>query len=141
MALYPSPSSQEIAQVEALTGYPFPEALVSLYKIHGNGGFGPAYGFLGLRSGHSTDLGDCAIQLYQKFSNLDPEDPGWSWPQPLFPLLHAGCSIHYCVDLQTKDNPVVKFDPNGFGPGSRWQEAFEVINPSLKLWLKQINVS
>ncbi|GHA76692.1 SMI1/KNR4 family protein [Cognatilysobacter bugurensis] len=132
---YPPPSELEIAEVERAVGHTLPEALVSLYVAQGNGGFGPDEGLLGLSTGHVTDLGDSALGLCQTLSSPDPEDPGWSWPSDLLPILHIGCAIYYCVHLAAPGNPVVQFDPNGFGPGDDWRGAFTVVSPSLEGWL------
>ncbi|WP_299343250.1 SMI1/KNR4 family protein [uncultured Pseudoxanthomonas sp.] len=132
---YPAPTNEEIAEVESTIGYSLPSALVELYAKRGNGGFGPDYGLLGLGSGHLTDQGDTALSLYRIFNEPDTEDPGWAWPKHLLPIIHAGCAIHYCIDLASPDNPVVKFDPNGFGPGDDWQAAFSVASSKLEPWL------
>ena len=132
---YSPPTQQEIAEVEATVGYPLPAELIALYAERGNGGFGPDYGLLGLASGHVTDQGDTALSIYCAFSQADPEDPSWAWPKNLLPILHVGCAIQYCIDLAAPDNPVIQFDPNGFGPGDNWQGAFSIASPELGPWL------
>jgi hypothetical protein len=132
---YPAPTELEIAEVEIAVGFPLPPALTALYSSRGNGGFGPDYGLLGLGSGHITDQGDTALSLYRIFISPDPDDPSWVWPKHLLPILHLGCAIHYCIDLATPGNPVVQFDPNGFGPGDNWDAAFAVVFPKLGPWL------
>jgi len=132
---YPAPTREEIAEVESSVGLPLPSALIELYLARGNGGFGPDYGMLGLGSGHPTDLGDTALSLYRSLCEVDPEDPGWAWPKHLLPILHIGCAIYYCIDLAAPGNPVVQFDPNGFGPGDDWHGAFSVASPKLEPWL------
>ncbi|MCC4612990.1 hypothetical protein LL963_12935 [Xanthomonas campestris pv. esculenti] len=108
---------------------------MSFYAKRGNGGFGPDYGLLGLGSGHLTDQGANALSLYSMFSQPDQDDPGRAWPKHLLPILHVGCAIHYCIDLAAPDNPVVVFDPNGFGPGDNWQGAFSMAYRKLESWL------
>lgn len=135
---YPAPTKLEIAQVEKELGFPLPNALTELYALRGNGGFGPDYGLLGLGSGHVTDQGDTALDLYRSLSSVDPDDPGWSWPRHLFPVLHIGCAIYYCIDLINADHPVVQFDPNGSAPGDDWADAFTVVFLKLELWLEGI---
>lgn len=135
---YPPPTKEEIAEVERTVGRALPAALTRLYAIRGNGGFGPDYGLLGLASGHVTDLGDTALSLYRLFSQPEPDAPRWIWPEHLFPILHHGCGIHYCIDLTTPGNPVVVFDPNGFGPDDSWDGAFSVVCPRLELWLSML---
>ena len=132
---YPAPAAEEIAKVEAELGYSLPAPLLAAYVSRGNGGFGPEYGLLGLASGHTTDQGDSALALYQSLSSLDPDDSAWAWPRPLLPILHVGCAIYYCVNLAEPGNPVVQFDPNPFGPGDDWSQAFSVVSPSLESWL------
>ena len=132
---FSAPTPQEIAEVETAVGCPLPTELIEIYASRGNGGFGPDYGLLGLGSGHVTDQGDTALSLYRLFNQPDPDEPSWTWPKHLLPILHIGCAIHYCVDLSTPGNPVVQFDPNGFGPGDSWEGAFSVVFPKLGPWL------
>ncbi|MGO4223639.1 SMI1/KNR4 family protein [Lysobacter sp. TAF61] len=132
---HPAPTQDEVAEVEKVVGFPLPPALVALYALRGNGGFGPDYGLLGLSSGHVTDQGDTALSLYRVLNSSDPDDPGWVWRRHLLPILHLGCAIHYCIDLATPGNPVVQFDPNAFGPGDDWSGAFTVAFPKLGPWL------
>ena len=132
---YPAPAAEEIATVEAALARPLPAPLLAAYAARGNGGFGPEYGLLGLGSGHTTDQGDTALALYQALSAPDPDDPGWSWPPELLPILHVGCAIYYCVNLAAPSHPVVQFDPNAFGPGDDWAQAFSLVSPSLETWL------
>lgn len=132
------PAQEEIAEAESVTGYALPSALLHLYAERGNGGFGPDYGLLGLGSGHLTDQGDTALSLYKILTQSDPEDPGWFWPRHLLPILHVGCAIHYCVDLFAPGNPVVRFDPNGFGPGDNWEIAFTTVDTTLEDWLSRL---
>jgi hypothetical protein len=132
---YPAPTQAEIAELEKAVGFSLPTTLIELYASRGNGGFGPDYGLLGLGSGHVTDQGDTALSLYRVLNSPDPDDPGWVWPKHLLPILHLGCAIHYCIDLATPGNPVVQFDPNGFGPGGNWDGAFTVAFPKLEPWL------
>ena len=133
---FPAPTQDEIAEVERTVGCTLPSELLKLYALRGNGGFGPDYGLLGLNSGHITDQGDTALSLYRLYRQPDPDDLGWVWPQSLLPILHVGCAIHHCIDLATSGNPVVQFDPNGFGGADGWAGAFSVICPKLELWLR-----
>jgi cell wall assembly regulator SMI1 len=132
---FPAPSDNEIQSVERELGHTLPPALLRLYAVRGNGGFGPPYGLLGIASGHVTDLGDTAVSLYRTFYLPDPDAPDWVWPRNLLPILHAGCGIHYCIDLASPSNAVIKFDPNGYAPGDDWSGAFTVASPSLEPWL------
>ena len=132
---YSAPIQDEIELVERTVGAKLPTALVAAYSLRGNGGFGPDYGLLGLASGHVTDQGDTALSLYRVLSSPDPDDPSWVWPKNLLPILHLGCAIYYCIDLVAAGNPIVKFDPNPFGPGDNWEEAFTVTHPSAEAWL------
>jgi hypothetical protein len=132
---FPPPSASEIDAVQAELGYKLPASLLNVYAAHGNGGFGPEYGLLGLGSGHVTDLGDTAISLYRAFRTPDPEAPTHVWPQNLLPILHVGCAVHYCINLAAPQNQVVKFDPNGYAPCDDWSGAFTVTSSSLESWL------
>ena len=132
---FPAPAQAEIEAVEREIGAPLPRPLIATYASRGNGGFGPEYGLLGLASGHVTDQGDTALGLYRMFASHDPDDPNWIWPKHLLPILHIGCAIYLCVDLKSLGNPVVQFDPNGYGPGGDLRNSFTVAFPTLESWL------
>ncbi len=69
----PPPASQaRIREVEALVGSPLPGLLKSLYAL-ANGGFGPGYGLLGLRSGYADDMDRTAVDILE-------EVPKGFWP-------------------------------------------------------------
>jgi len=128
---------EEAKQFEEEAGVSLPEALVMLYENKGNGGFGPEYGMLGIITGHKTDLGDSILSLYKTFCESDPEDPGWYWPRNLVPFIHVGCAIHYCVDLNNNNYPVIEFDPNGYGPGEELSNHFKQKQQSFNDWVNE----
>ncbi len=126
----------EIIEFKDKTGIDLPKDFVELYLEKGNGGFGPDYGFLGIVNGHKTDLGDSMLTLYLSFLQPDEEDSGWHWPRQYIPFIDIGCAIHYCIDTSKESCPVVKFDPNGYGPGENLSAHFYRTSSSFKQWLK-----
>jgi hypothetical protein len=126
-----------IDNFEHRTGIRLPTDLKAAYSMNGNGGWGPPYGVLGLIGGHITDQGDDVLSLYQNFCSTDPEDPNWHWPRQLMPICHTGCGVHICIDVNS--GFVVKFDPNGFGPGGPpWEGAFSRVASKISEWLEKV---
>jgi len=134
---YPPISRPEVAEVETRLGFSLPTTLHQIYSGIANGGFGPGYKIIGLVGGMPLDTGHSAVDIYEAFLRPDPEDPGWGWPQGLLPICHWGCGIYSCVECVVSGNPVVRFDPNGHGPGTPWGTAFEPEAPSLDDWLQR----
>ncbi len=87
-----------IRDAEVDLGFPIPAPLRRLYLEVGDGGFGPGYGFYGLASGTEQFPDENVVYLYTLFRKGDPEDPSFSWPHRLLPVLDWGCAIRTCVD-------------------------------------------
>ncbi len=52
------------------------------------------------------------VYLFTLFRKGDPEDPAFSWPYMLLPILDWGCAIRSCVDCSTPSLPIIRHDPN-----------------------------
>lgn len=128
---------QEAEQFTGETGLVLPEVLIVLYEARGNGGFGPDYGLLGICNGHTTDLGDTMLSLYQRFCETDPDDPDWVWPRHLIPFIDIGCAIHLCLDTSDPNYKIIEFDPDFYRPGSDLHQYFREIFPSFEAWLAE----
>lgn len=131
--------SKDFLLFEKETGLHLPKSIKRMYLQFGNGGFGPDSDVMGLVSGHTDDLGSTVLKLYITFSEDDPEDPNWNWPKELIPICHLGCSMYICLDISKENVPVIKFDPNGKGPGStkeEWESAFMKLYSNLHEWIE-----
>jgi hypothetical protein len=116
-ALVPA-SAAAVREAETIIGHTLPPLLVRLYTEIGNGGFGPAYGILGLAGGHG-DGRKTAIDLYRE--SHTPLSP-WSFlPASTLPLCHWGCAIYSFIDCTQPEGPIRGWDPN---PGPVGPEAF-----------------
>lgn len=93
-----------VVEAESAAGVPLPPLLRRLYLEIGNGGFGPGYGLLGLRGGH-TAAGAIAITALES-------DVRRGWDGPAIPLLLCdwGCGITSLIDLT--DGQIWGRDPN-----------------------------
>lgn len=109
--------------VEAKLGYPLPPALKAVYAQVGNGGFGPAYGLLGLEGGAVQEDAKNALQMYAMFRQEDPCDPLWRWPDGLLPLVHLGCAMFLCVDCTDEKGRITWFEPNPHVDGEPWDDS------------------
>ncbi len=98
--LPPPVSDADIAEAERRLGFQLPGLLRQLYGTIADGGFGPPYGFLPLLTpvletklvNLSLPGRESVVQLYTLFRGGDPEDPSWSWPERLLPVLEWGCA-------------------------------------------------
>ena len=114
-------------------GFSIPELLKLVYSRVGNGGFGPGYGLIGLRSGASDEQGHTAVDLYKLKSSADRNDPTWAWPKRLLPICHWGCAIYSCIDCNSPSYPIVIFDPNAYN--DTWAPCFISTDRNLDDWL------
>src|SRR5689334_14826568 len=74
----------EITVAESAFGVQLPLVLRQLYTRIGNGGFGPGYGLLGVPPhGYRDDQRHTGLELYALFSQFDPDDAAWDWPDAL----------------------------------------------------------
>jgi hypothetical protein len=132
--LPPPVSDVDISETEKRLGFQLPDLLRELYGTVADGGFGPPYGFLPLLTpvletklpNLSLPSRHSVVQLYTLFRGGDPEDPSWTWPERLLPVLEWGCAIRSCVDCSSPLLPVVRDERDV----SRITES-----PSLERWL------
>src|SRR5262245_16217346 len=121
---HPPLSPETIAAAERQLGFALPPTLRALYARVGHGGFGPAYGLLGLVGGARQEEGLDAVGVYQRSRRPSPGDPHWTWPEGLLPLVHLGCAMFLCVDCSDTSGMVVWFEPNPHADGQPWDDAF-----------------
>jgi SMI1 / KNR4 family (SUKH-1) len=134
----PAPASpQEVGELEDDTGLRLPSFLREVYLSIANGCFGPGYGLMPLTRRPTNEADETVLDLYRSFRQPDPEDPAWTWPKDLLPICDWGCAIRSCVDCSSDQGAVIRFDPNGHGPGVEWETAFESESPSIQAWLTQ----
>jgi hypothetical protein len=101
----PPASSAEVAEFESRSGLSLPPVLKELYLSVGNGGWGPPVngdGLYGLITGHTDDLGNSALDMYQTFWGENPDEPKWCWTLGVLPICHWGCAIQSCIDCVQK---------------------------------------
>ena len=114
-------------------GFAIPELLKLVYGRVGNGGFGPGYGLMGLRTGATDDQGHDAVDAYRIYASSDPDEPSWEWRDQLLPICHWGCAIYSCIDCKTQGSPIVIFDPNMHDES--WSQCFIPTERNLESWL------
>lgn len=111
---HPGPARPEkLELLEAEAGNPLPDLMRRIYLELADGGWGPAYGVLGVDSGHTDDLGGRLADVYRTWHETkDPMPSALSLPRSWVPFLHAGCAMHFCVETSNPDGEVLLFDPN-----------------------------
>lgn len=97
----PRPASPEaIRATEVACGIALPPLLTRLYREVANGGFGPAYGLLGVSDGHVDDR----------------QRALWRWKHDgtaaLLAICDWGCGIYSLVDAADPDARMWGYDPN-----------------------------
>jgi hypothetical protein len=128
----PPLDAKALAKAEARLGEPLAPFLRALYGGIGNGGFGPAYGLLGLIGGARDEAGHDALTLYERNRAKLAEDPLWRWPQRVLPLVHLGCGMFYCADATDDDAPAIWFEPNPHLDGAPWDDAFFTVDVTVR---------
>lgn len=126
----------EIESAEAILRFEIPAVLRRIYTEVANGGFGYAYGLLGLRGGPRNEDGLDSVGLYQTFRELDTEDPAWHWPHGLLPVGHLGCAMFHCVQCTGPSQTIIWYEPNLHESGQSWNGSFIPFAPSLGTYLK-----
>ena len=117
--LAPAPP-EAVAEAEAVFGYRLPRLLRRLYLEQANGGFGPGYGVLGVRGGHTDDMHNTALGYVQK--------PRPDVERSLWPLCHWGCGIFSYVDCSDGAGTIWASDPNPGAP-----EPFDLFRQQLDI--------
>ncbi|WP_394831272.1 SMI1/KNR4 family protein [Pendulispora rubella] len=116
-------------------GFSIHPDLVELYTKVANGGFGPEYYLLGIgENGHPSDQKRTAEDEYHQFRNPDSESPSWFWPGRVLPIHHWGCAIYTCIDCDSEEGVLYRFDPNAVDDD--WSIAWLVEGRTLDQWLR-----
>jgi hypothetical protein len=138
----PPVGMRTLAAAERQLGFELPELLRAIYSQVANGGFGPAYGFLGLRGG-PTPEGKTLVPQHQALRRLARANRHWRWPERLLPVCSLGCGMWSCLDCARTRVPVFVFDPNILDDEEtdkteavlRWSNAFWHEAASFASWL------
>lgn len=125
-----------VEQAESTLGFKLPDLLRRIYSEVANGGFGYAYGLLGLRGGLLNEDGQDAVGLYLAYREPDPDDLQWHWPPGLLPIGHLGCAMFHCVQCTDPTGPVIWFEPNPHERGESWDSSFIPFAPSLPAYFQ-----
>lgn len=133
--IQPLATADDIEAAESDLGFALPPLLRELLMTVGNGGFGPAYGLLGVAHGAPDDLGKNIVDLYAMFREPNPGDPAWQWPEFLLPVCHLGCAMYLCTDCSKPNAPAVLFEPNPRQDGDPMAPFLIPVAPSLEDWL------
>ena len=133
--LFPCVSGDQIQAAERRLGFELPQVLRDVYTRVGNGGFGPAYGLIGIEGGAVDDLGQTVEELYDSFCRPRISDSSWSWPATLLPFCYYGCAIYFCVHCSSAGAPVYVFEPNIRGDGP-WGRVLDLQFGSLAEWFE-----
>jgi len=127
-------TEDQVCEAEKALGFRLPVLLRRLYLEVGNGGFGPNYGV------ESTEM---IVALYNRYSQENPGEPNWQWPNGLVPLISGGCLYFECVYFSLPPHPVVLFDGGAFDPKKPLVCSLKPISPSLQsrleAWLEGKN--
>ena len=96
-------STAVIAEAERKLGFELPPLLRTLYRKVANGGFGPAYGIIGLDENGWLDVDhDVALpDLYAMFRRGD------NWPDRFLPICNDGCGMYSIIDCNTVNAEMV----------------------------------
>lgn len=147
---YPPVTESQLQVTETTLGFPLPPLLRALYAEVANGGFGPAYGLIGVREGfpgpgmgtledyypHAPEpcriitLSDCPLDAEATAHSPQPHliVPDDAWPEHLLMICEYGCCIYFYVDACTDQVFESYVNKDGFA-------VLTVIAPTLEAWL------
>lgn len=100
----PPASTSAVEQAEELVGATLPGLLKNIFLDIANGGFGPAYGVLGVEHGFRDDLQRTAVDILKR------RDEWLGMPDNLLPLCSWGCAIYSFVHCPS--GRIFGWDPN-----------------------------
>ncbi len=111
--MYPPVKLADVEVTEDRLCVELPLLLKQIYIEIGNGGFGPGYGLLGIR----TELGDdCYYESLEdsyEYMVDTAKDRGFDrWPEKIAPICNWGCDIYSFLDCSQPEHPVVVFNPD-----------------------------
>jgi hypothetical protein len=132
---FPPATLELVTESEDKLGFPLNPFLRQVYLNVANGGFGPAYGLVGLPGGATDDLGMTIIDNYKGLS----EDFGDFWPSKLVPICHYGCGMLGCVDCSGANGAMTTWHP-GLPPDDInlwWEQNFASENMSIVEWFSR----
>lgn len=125
-------SVDAIDKAEQELGFSIPAVLRSCYLTVGNGGFGPAYGIIGVEGGYASDYGNL-VETYKVLKNGHESD-GNKWKRELLPFCEWGCNLFSCVGCADDRNRVYIFEEGAVRPqGCTLVEFFE-------LWMNDTDI-
>jgi hypothetical protein len=124
----------DYASDERRLGFALPPLMKRIYIEIGNGGFGPAYGLIGLSNGVPDCDGMTAPELYELFRGSSTDEPNWKWPEGLLPVCDWGCAIRSCIDCTDPNFRMRLFDPN-VHDGDDWADSFFEESSSFEAWI------
>src|SRR5687768_8578696 len=130
----PAPATPEAVDAAwARMGVTVPALLRRLYGEVANGGFGPGSGIIGITGGWTDDHGRTIEDLFEMMTEGDPDEPAWSWPGGLVPIVDAS-PVWTCVATASPGHRIVEFDHEEIDYGG-WEASFSEVAPSLHDWL------
>ncbi len=109
---YPPTTNENVDRVEERIGFHIPTLLRRLYTEVANGGFGPAYGIVGIDGrGVDEELDDLET-LYRAHQADSWRCEYPTWPSQYLRVVYLGCFIYVTVDATTGDKPLYHLEPN-----------------------------
>lgn len=129
---FPPATEAQIVTAEARIGFPLPPLLRRLYLQVANGGFGPAYGLIGVPGGAVDSQGDDISMAYAE--RRDVSDAQWHWPQGTLPLIETGGASYLCIDTTSPDLPVLEFVPDSVS--ARFRPVAPSLHQLLVAWVQ-----
>ena len=129
---FPPASEDAVIEVESSLGFKIPPLLRLIYLDVSNGGFGPAYGIIGVDGGRASNLGTLAKAFTQM--KLGSDYLGLEWKTGLLPFCEWGCNIFSCVDCNDPGHRVFQSETCQIFETSFTLEKF------FELWLDDANL-
>jgi hypothetical protein len=113
---HPRATAAMIAAAEEEFGFRLPPLLRAVYRLVGNGGFGPGGGLVGVPGTEPyLSTADSIMELYEREMRGNHDgDPADRWPAKLVPICDYGCGNFACVDCSRPAGRVLRFDCDAY---------------------------
>lgn len=140
---FPRANPEMIADAERHLGFRLPRLLRAVYRVVGNGSFGPGTGrgLIGVGGTEpylSTEAS--VVDLYEReLADPDRGDPADCWPEKMLPISDYGCGSYACVDCSRRSARVMLFDVDRYlgMRRPRRNKSFRQLCPTLAEWFEE----
>jgi hypothetical protein len=113
---HPPATAEAVASAEGELGFRLPRLLRAVYRLVGNGGFGPGCGLIGVPGTEPYSSGaESVVDLYDReVHDSRGAERRDRWPERVLPFCDYGCGSFACVACSRPAARVLRFDCDAY---------------------------